>query len=224
MTLNDYKREFLLHLVRTGAIRFGSFRLKSGRLSPYFINIADAMRTGSDAVKVANAYAARIKELDIEFDYIHGAAYKGIPLAALVAMRLSEWGINKRWGYDRKEEKRYGEEGAIVGELRDGDTVLIVDDVITTGATKVESWLKLASMRRDVKPAGILVAVDREETSDADKKTLARYQLSLYSILKITEIFKFLHNREIDGKVYVDDGMMRDFEQYFRQYAPETQC
>jgi len=230
MTLNDYKREFLLHLVRTGAIRFGSFKLKSGRLSPYFINIADAMRTGSDAVKVANAYAARIKELDIEFDYIHGAAYKGIPLAALLAAKLSELGtgigveMDKRWGYDRKEEKRYGEEGAIVGELRDGDTVLIVDDVITTGATKVESWLKLASMRRDVKPAGILVAVDREETSDADKKMLARYQLSLYSILKITEIFKFLHNREIDGKVYVDDGMMRDFEQYFRQYAPETQC
>ena len=65
MTLDDYKREFLLHLVRSGAIRFGSFRLKSGRLSPYFINIADAMRTGSDAVKVANAYAARIEELDI---------------------------------------------------------------------------------------------------------------------------------------------------------------
>jgi len=136
MTLNDYKREFLLHLVRTGAIRFGSFRLKSGRLSPYFINIADAMRTGSDAVKVANAYAVRIKELGIEFDYIHGVAYKGIPLAALVAMRLSEWGINKRWGYDRKEEKRYGEEGAIVDELRDGDTVLIVDDVISTGGNE----------------------------------------------------------------------------------------
>jgi len=219
MTLNDYKREFLLHLVRTGAIRFGSFRLKSGRLSPYFINIADAMRTGSDAVKVANAYAARIKELDIEFDYIHGAAYKGIPLAALVAMRLSEWGINKRWGYDRKEEKRYGEGGAIVGELRDGDTVLIVDDVITTGATKVESWLKLASMRRDVKSAGILVAVDREETSDADKKMLARYQLSLYSILKITEIFEFLHNREIDGKVHVDEAVNKVFREYFSKYG-----
>jgi len=219
--LNDYKREFLLHLVRTSAIRFGSFRLKSGRLSPYFINIADAMRTGSDAVKVANAYTARIKELDIEFDYIHGAAYKGIPLAALVAMRLSEWGINKRWGYDRKEEKRYGEEGAIVGELRDGDNVLIVDDVITTGATKVESWLKLASMRRDVKSAGILVAVDREETSDADKKMLARYQLKLYSILKITEIFEFLHNRGIDGKVYVDEAVNKAFREYFSKYGGE---
>ena len=222
MTLNDYKREFLLHLVRTGAIRFGSFRLKSGRLSPYFINIADAMRTGSDAVKVVNAYAARIKELDIEFDYIHGAAYKGIPLAALVAMRLSEWGINKRWGYDRKEEKRYGEEGAIVGELRDGDTVLIVDDVITTGATKVESWLKLASMRRKVKPAGILVAVDREETSDADKKMLEEHHLKLYSILKITEIFEFLYNREIDGKVYVDEAVNKAFREYFSKYG--THC
>ena len=73
MTLNDYKREFLLHLVGTGAIRFGSFRLKSGRLSPYFINIADAMRTGSDAVKVVNAYVARIKEVE----FLHNRKIEG---------------------------------------------------------------------------------------------------------------------------------------------------
>ncbi len=194
---NDYRHEFLLHLVRTGAIRFGSFRLKSGRLSPYFINIADAMRTGTDAIRVANAYAMRIKELGIEFDYIHGAAYKGIPLAAIIAMQLSEWKINKRWGYDRKERKQHGEEGVIVGELRDDDTVLIVDDVITTGATKVESWLKLA-IHKDINPAGILVAVDREELGDSDKKMLGKYQLKLYSILRITEILEFLDNYEID--------------------------
>ncbi len=218
MSLNGYRHEFMLHLVRRGAIRFGSFRLKSGRISPYFVNIADAMRTGMDALKVADAYVARIKELDIEFDYIHGAAYKGIPLAALVAAKLAVSGMNKRWGYDRKEEKLHGERGSITGELRDGDTVLIVDDVITTGATKVNSWQKLAAMR-EIKPAGILVAVDREELDDADKKLLEEYHLELYSILRITEIFGFLHNREIEGEVYVDDTLNRDFKEYFKLYG-----
>jgi orotate phosphoribosyltransferase len=213
--------DFLMHLVKTGAIKFGSFRLKSGRTSPYFVNIADAMRTGMDALKVADAYVAKIMELGTEFNYIHGAAYKGIPLASLVAVRLSERGIDKRWGYDRKEEKRHGEKGAIVGDLRDGDTVLIVDDVITTGATKVESWRKLASMR-NVKPAGILVAVDREELSETDKKLLEEVPLRMYSILRITEIFEFLHERVIEGEVYVDDKMKRNFEEYFQRYG--THC
>ena len=210
-----------MHLVKTGAIRFGSFRLKSRRISPYFVNIADATQTGMDALKVADAYVAKIMELGTEFNYIHGAAYKGIPLAALVAMRLSERGIDKRWGYDRKEEKRHGEKGAIVGDLRDGDTVLIVDDVITTGATKVESWTKLAAMRK-VKPAGILVAVDREELSETDKKLLEEVPLRMYSILRMTEIVEFLHNRAIEGEVYVDDTMKRNFEEYFQRYG--TQC
>ncbi len=218
MPVKNYKEDFLTHLVKTGAIRFGSFKLKSGRISPYFVNIADAMRTGMDALKVADAYVVKIMELDTEFSYIHGAAYKGIPLAALVAVRLSERGIDKRWGYDRKEEKRHGDKGAIVGDLRDGDTVLIVDDVITTGATKVESWTKLATMRK-VKPAGILVAVDREELSDADKKMLEEVSLRMYSILRITEIFEFLHNRTIEGEVYVDDKMMHNFEEYFQRYG-----
>ncbi|MCD5401507.1 orotate phosphoribosyltransferase [candidate division NPL-UPA2 bacterium] len=221
LKLKDYVGDFLLHLIRTGAIRFGSFRLKSGRISPYFINIADAMRTGSDALKVADACVARIMELGTDFDYIHGSAYKGIPLAALVATRLSESGIDKRWGYDRKEEKRHGEKGLIVGDLRDEDIVLIVDDVITTGATKVISWSKLTAMH-DVKPKGILVAVDREELSDADKKMLEEHHLKLYSILKITEIFEFLVNRKIEGKVYVDEAVNKAFTEYFCKYG--THC
>ena len=180
---NDYKYEFLLHLVRTGAIKFK----ESGH---YSINIADAMRTGADAIRVANAYAIHIKELGIKFDYIHGAAYKGIPLAILVAIQLSELKINKRWGYSRKEKKQHGEEGVIVGKLQDNDTVLIVDDTITTG---VESWLKLP-VHKSIKPVGILIAVDCEESSD--KKILEKYQLKLYSILRITEVLELLHEIE----------------------------
>ncbi len=221
MPLKGYKEDFLLHLIRTDAIKFGSFKLKSGRMSPYFINIAEAMRTGRDAVKVADAYVAAIVEIGTDFDYIHGAAYKGIPLSALVAARLSEARqIDKRWGYDRKEKKAHGvpEEELIVGDLRDGDTVLILDDVITTGATKAEAWSKMTVMRK-VKPKGILVAVDREELSDADRELLEERHLRMYSILKILEIFDFLLNKEIEGKVYVDEKVKRDSEVYFGKYG-----
>ncbi len=221
MPLKGYKEDFLLHLIQTGAIKFGEFKLKSGRISPYFINIAEAMRSGRDAVKVADAYVAAIAEIGTDFDYIHGAAYKGIPLSALMAARLSEvYQIDKRWGYDRKEKKAHGvpAEELIIGDLRDGDTVIIVDDVITTGATKAESWSKLTVVR-NVKPKGILVAVDREELSDVDKKLLVERHLIMYSILKITEIFDFLLNKEIEGKVYVAEKMKKDFKEYFMKYG-----
>ena len=221
MLLKGYRENFLVHLIRTGAIKFGSFKLKSGRISPYFINIAEAMRTGRDSVKVADAYVAAMREIGTDFDYIHGAAYKGIPLSALVATRLSEkHQIDKRWGYDRKEKKAHGvpEEGLIVGDLRDGDTVIIVDDVITTGDTKVDSWSKLTVLR-NVKPKGILVAVDREELSDADKELLEATNLKMFSILKITDIFDFLLNKEIEGKVYVHAKTKKDFDVYFGKYG-----
>lgn len=107
MPLKEYEKDFLIHLVKTGAIKFGTFKLKSRRISPYFVNIADAMNTGVDALKIADAYVAKIVELGTDFDYIHGAAYRGIPLSALAAARLSEvHQIDKRWGL-----RQEGEEG-----------------------------------------------------------------------------------------------------------------
>ncbi len=218
--MKDYEERFLLHLVKTGAIKFGEFRLKSGRISPYFINLADAMKTGEDAIEVADAFVAKIMEIGTDFDYIHGAAYKGIPLAALIAARLSELhNINVRWGYDRKEKKEHGvpSEEVIVGDLRDNDTVLIVDDVITTGMTKIEIWEKLKVKK--VRPKGIVVAVDREELSDADKEMLKNKRLNIFPILKITQIFDFLLNKEINGKIYVNEQIRKRLEEYLRRYG-----
>jgi len=192
MTMNDYKREFLLHLVGTGAIRFGSFRLKSERLSPYFINIADAMRTGKDALKVADAYVQKVEEAKVKFDFIYGIAYKGIPIAALIAMRYAQKGIDVRWGYNRKTEKDHGEGGIIVGDIQRGDRVLIVDDVISTGFTKLESWLKLNYSFEDIKPAGVLVGVDREEMDSDYRKKFEECGLYIYSILSASDIFDYI--------------------------------
>ncbi|MCU4139160.1 MAG: Orotate phosphoribosyltransferase [Methanophagales archaeon] len=218
--MKAYEERFLLHLVKTGAIKFGEFRLKSGRISPYFINLADAMKTGEDAIEVADAFVAKIMEIGTDFDYIHGAAYKGIPLAALIAARLSELhNINVRWGYDRKEKKEHGvpSEEVIVGDLRDNDTVLIVDDVITTGMTKIEIWEKLRVKR--VRPKGIVVAVDREELSDADKEMLKNKRLNIFPILRITQIFDFLLNKEINGRIYVNEQIRKRLEEYLRRYG-----
>ena len=190
--MNDYKRDFLLHLVRTGAIKFGSFRLKSGRLSPYFINIANAMRTGKDALKVADAYVKKIEEDKVKFDFIYGIAYKGISLAALIAMRYAQKGSDVRWGYNRKTEKDHGEGGMIVGGVQRGDRVLIVDDVISTGFTKLESWLKLDYSFEDIKPAGILIGIDREEMDNDYRKRFEECGLFIYSILSVSEIFDYI--------------------------------
>jgi len=192
MTMNDYKREFLLHLVGTGAIRFGSFKLKSGRISPYFVNIADAMRTGKDALRVADAYIKKIEEAKVKFDFIYGIAYKGISLAVLIAMRYAQEGINIRWGYNRKTEKDHGEGGIIVGDIQSGDRVLIVDDVISTGFTKLESWLKLDYSFEDIKPAGVLVGIDREEMDSDYRKRFEEYGLYIYSILSVSDIFNYI--------------------------------
>ena len=189
MIMNDYKREFLLHLVSTGAIKFGSFRLKSGRLSPYFINIADAMRTGMDALKVADVYVKKIEEAKIKFDFVYGIAYKGISITALIAMRYAQKGIDVRWGYNRKTEKDHGEGGMIVGDIQRGDRVLIVDDVISTGFTKLESWLKLNYSFEGIKPAGVLVGIDREEIDSNYRKRFEECGLYIYSILSVSDIF-----------------------------------
>jgi orotate phosphoribosyltransferase len=221
-----------MHLLESGAIKFGEFRLKSGRVSPYFVNIAVAINTGRRASETADAYVAEIVDgaVGTDFDYIHGPAYKGIPLSVLIAEKL--WsggrgqgarGIDLRWGYDRKEEKRYGDpsETRIVGDLRDGDSVLIVDDVVVTGKTKIDNWAKLTDYR-DLSPKGILVAVDRQEVDEAGNDTIEMLTdagLTVYPILKITEIFDYLLNRSIGEVVYVDDRIQAAFDEYFEEHG-----
>jgi len=228
--MKRHQKDFLLHLLESDAVKFGEFRLKSGRVSPYFVNIAVAINTGRRASETADAYVAEIVDgaVGTDFDYIHGPAYKGIPLSVLIAEKLwsggrDAGGIDLRWGYDRKEEKRYGDpaETRIVGDLRDGDSVLIVDDVVVTGKTKIDNWAKLTDCR-DLSPKGILVAVDRQEVDEAGNDStemLTKAGLTVYPILKITEIFDYLLNRQVDGVVYVDDRIQAAFYEYFKEHG-----
>jgi orotate phosphoribosyltransferase len=221
MDLKEYQEQFIRHLVHTLAIRFGRFQLKSGRISPYFINIGLAMKDGEGASRVGGFYARAIMELFGDgFDYLYGPAYKGIPLAALIANHLWEKnGMNKRWGYDRKQAKTYGDksESILVGDLREGDRVLIVDDVMTTGKTKADSWAVLASERPGVSARGIMIAVDRMELTPADSQLLKQSGLSFFSIVSVSDIFEYLRSEgAIDGDIF------ESFQTYIRDYGTSS--
>lgn len=223
--IEPHKKELITVLVESKALEFGTFKLKSGRMSPYFINMGRALSTGEFAARTAQSYVEEISALSCDFDYLHGPAYKGIPLAALAASYLyTTRNLNKRWGYDRKQEKTYGDlaEKTIVGDLRDGDSVLIIDDVITTGETKIENWEKLTNFRKDLIPKGILIAVDRQEkeqSGESASQFLKKKGFTLYSILTITEIISYLETHPINGKMCVDESTTKAFEEYFTNYG-----
>lgn len=224
--MKEYQERFLIQLVSTGALIFRPIKLKSGRISPYYVSLRRAVDTGQKIIETANAYAEEIiVRVGLDFDYIHGPAYAGIPLAATTAATLwKNHGVDKRWGYDRKEAKSYGEKGQelIVGDLRDSDVILIQDDVVTTGRTKIENWQKIKSYRGHLKLKGILIAIDREEQDETGEPTdivLERAGFNVYSILKITEIFDWLKGREIGGKVHITDTVYKSFREYFDLYG-----
>jgi len=229
--MRGYQERFVIHLVTAGALILQPTKLKSGRISPYYVSLRRAADSGRKIVETANAYAEEIVgRVGIDFDYIHGPAYAGIPLAAATASALwKDHGIDKRWGYDRKEEKAYGEKGQelIVGDLRDSDVVLIQDDVVTTGKTKIDNWQKIESLRKNIELKGIMIAIDREELDESGLPTnaiLEKAGFEVYPILSITEVFDWLRGREIGGRIYVTDQIYGAFKDYFASYgATSTQ-
>ena len=158
--MQSYQREFMELAIRRGALKFGDFALKSGRNSPYFFN-AGMFSTGSDLAVLGRCYAAAIVASGIEFDMLFGPAYKGIPLAASIAVALYEQhGVDKPYCFNRKEAKSHGEGGSLVGAPLEG-SVLVVDDVITAG-TAIREVLAII----DQSPAtvvGTVVGLDRKE-------------------------------------------------------------
>lgn len=209
------ERTFLDALIKGGALRFPKsskepFILKSGRQSPYFVNLG-ALTDGEDLNKLRFSFASYIALLrergDIpEFDYVFGPSYKGISLAALTCEGLKDlYGIKKRYMYDRKEEKAYGDlstDRVLVGAnyFKPGQRILVVDDTITTGETKVDTFKKL-EMLGDHKVVGVVIAVDRQEkmgdTGGVADLSAAQYMeqelgVKVFSIQKFTGIYKLV--------------------------------
>ena len=206
-------------------MRFGDFTLKSGRASPYFIDLG-VLTSGSAVSELGRYYAAKINEsFGNDFDVVFGPAYKAIPLAISATMALNSMGMDKKWLFDRKEMKMHGADAAsvFVGSqgLDHGQRVVIVDDVMTTGGTKVEAIKKLEdSLRAQVK--GIVVAVDRMEMGRS-ASALAEFTddtgIPVHSIENIAHIFSHLKGRAVDDKVYVTDKIFGRYEEYMGKYG-----
>ena len=222
-----YKEEFITFMVRAGVLTFGDFVTKSGRKTPYFINTGN-YKTGAQAAQLGDYYAACIQEhLPDGVDGLFGPAYKGIPLAVAAASSLyRNYGRDLPYCFNRKEAKDHGEGGSMVGyKPQDGDRVVIVEDVVTAG-TAVRESLALFQALGDLKVTALIVSVDRMERGTRDCSTLdelrADHGIAVYPIVTVREILAFLHNREIDGRVYIDDAMKARMEGYLAEYGPRA--
>lgn len=152
-------QEFVAFSVKSGVLRFGEFKTKAGRLSPYFFN-AGLFDDGAKLGRLAEFYARRLVASKLEFDMLFGPAYKGITLAAAVSIELARLGHNKPFAYNRKEAKDHGEGGTLVGAPVKG-RVLIIDDVISAGTSVRESIRMIEAA--GAQPGGVTIALDRQE-------------------------------------------------------------
>lgn len=187
--MQAYKKDFIDLALELGVLRFGEFRLKSGRISPYFFN-AGLFNTGYAAARVGRYYAAAIAESDIKFDMLFGPAYKGIPLATLAAASLAEQqDIDVPYAFNRKEAKAHGEGGNIVGAPLAG-RVLIVDDVITAGTAVREAYQIISATGAQV--AGLVISLDRQERGQGAISAVQELKQSLdipvLSIIRLNDL------------------------------------
>jgi len=173
--MSDHRSRFLQLALNADALRFGQFTLKSGRVSPYFFN-AGRFDTGLALAQLGNCYADAIDDAGIAFDQLFGPAYKGIPLATAIACEFSHRGRNLPLTFNRKEAKDHGEGGTLIGADMAGKRILIIDDVITAG-TAIREALAIIREAKGI-PAGIVVALDRQEIAPADARRSAAQAVS----------------------------------------------
>ena len=222
--MDAYKQQFIEFMVRSGALTFGDFTTKSGRKTPYFINTGN-YRTGAQITKLGEYYAECIRRnVPGKIDALFGPAYKGIPLSVAAAISLySHFGVDVNYCFNRKEAKDHGEGGNLVGyKPKDGDRVVIIEDVITAG-TSVRETIPLLQAAAKVQPVGLIISVDRMERGQGNKTPAAEifeeFDIRTYPIVTVREIIDALHNREIDGKVPLDDAQKARMEAYLEQYC-----
>ena len=195
-------QEFVAFALSAGVLRFGEFKTKAGRLSPYFFN-AGGFDDGAKLGRVAAFYARRLLASGLHFDMLFGPAYKGITLASAVAVELARMGRNVPFAYNRKEAKDHGEGGLMVGAPLQG-RVVIVDDVITDGAAKRESVELLRA--HGAEPAAVLIALDRMEKSGGKDGSLSErsaveeftrdYGVPVLTVATLVDLLQYL---EVSG-------------------------
>ena len=208
MELN-YKQRFIKFMVENGVLTFGEFTLKSGRKAPYFINTGN-YKTGAQLARLGEYYAECIVDNGIDGETLIGPAYKGIPLAVTTAVALwNNHGKDLNYCFDRKEVKDHGEGGMFVGkQLTDGEKVILVEDVMTSGKALREMLPKLEAAAK-VNVTGMVISVDRQEKAlnsdlSAVQEAYKEFGIKVYSIVTMEDIISAIEEGIIEGRQYLE--------------------
>ena len=222
--MEQYKEEFIKFMVESDVLKFGDFTLKSGRKSPFFMN-EGAYVTGAQLAKLGEYYAKAIYDkYGSDFDVLFGPAYKGIPLSVATVIAFDKlYGKEIRYCSNRKEMKDHGDVGILLGsKLKDGDKVVIIEDVTTSGKS-IEETFPIIREQAKVEILGLMVSLNRCEKGKGDKCALDEikelYGFETGAIVTMDEVKEYLHNREINGRVVIDDTIYAAIEDYFKIYG-----
>ncbi len=210
--MQNYKQQFIDFIIEAGALKFGNFKLKSGRISPYFFN-AGVFNTAKYLSTLGAFYAQAINEHNLHFNVLFGPAYKGIPIATSTAIALyNHFQQNVNYCFNRKEKKNHGEGGVIVGSKLIGG-VLIIDDVITAG-TAINEAITIISANK-AKVNNVIVALDRKEKSTNNISAIAeieqKHKIKIHSIINIDDIILYLENN--------NNNMLENIKDYRKKYG-----
>lgn len=223
--MESYKKEFIDFMVESKVLKFGDFTLKSGRKSPFFMN-AGAYVTGTQLRRLGEYYAKAIHDnYGLDFDVLFGPAYKGIPLSVATTMAISElYGKDIRYCSNRKEVKDHGDTGILLGsKLKDGDRVVIIEDVTTSGKS-IEETFPIIKAQADVEIKGLVVSLNRMEVGKGGKMSAldeiqATYGFPANAIVTMAEVTEYLYNRPCNGEIIIDDTMKSAIDAYYEIYG-----
>lgn len=223
--MEGYKQEFIEFMVESNVLKFGEFTLKSGRKSPFFMN-AGAYVTGAQLRRLGEYYAKAIHDnYGLEFDVLFGPAYKGIPLSVATTMAISElYGKDVRYCSNRKEVKDHGDTGILLGSrLQDGDRVIIIEDVTTSGKS-IEETFPIIKAQADVEIKGLMVSLNRMEVGKGGKvsaleEIMQTYGFPANAIVTMAEVTEYLYNRPYKGEIIIDDKLKSAIDAYYETYG-----
>lgn len=224
--MESYKQEFIEFMVDSQVLKFGEFTLKSGRVSPFFMN-AGAYVTGSRLKKLGEYYARAIHDrYGDDFDVLFGPAYKGIPISVVTSIAFSElYGKEIRYCSDRKEEKDHGADmgGFLGSKLQDGDRVVMIEDVTTSGKSMEETVPKVKKAA-NVEIVGLMVSLNRMEKGLGGEKSALeeireRYGFEVDAIVTMADVVEHLYNKPYKGQIYIDDALKSAIDKYFEVYG-----